>query len=289
MPISIFSPAKINLGLSIIGRDSKQYHLIESVFLPLDFGDEISIAPASETSVSMSWHPEAPIPSELPTEKENLVSRLLPHIPGHWRVGITKKIPLGAGLGGGSSNAGSVLKYFISQGVISKEKALSLASQLGADIPFFLEATPAWVTGIGENCSPLKLPKECREWEVLLVLSSEHCETKKIFSLYRDSKSPFSPSKTPPFHPSQFPQYVTLAKNDLQETVMTQSSGIKQTIELLQKTPNEFCGLSGSGSTCFAVFSPQQFSGEKAKDLSQSLRKLECKTVNAKLLHVVDL
>ena len=109
------SPAKVNLGLQIVGRRSDGYHLLESLFWPLNFCDDIEIEPAPSNSVELLWTSDAPVPFPSLLQNEgNLVGKLMlghfgwkPKNP--WRIVIRKRIPLGGGLGGLSSNVGTVL------------------------------------------------------------------------------------------------------------------------------------------------------------------------------------
>lgn len=151
------SPAKINVGLKIVGRRADGYHLIESLFWPLDFADEILFSESAAPAVDMKWTQDVscdhtPTPS-LPESKDNLAmeawQRANPSTSK--RISIQKRIPMGAGLGGGSSNAGTVLRYLVGNSLLSCEAAQRIAPQLGADVPFFLNPKPALVTGIGEQ------------------------------------------------------------------------------------------------------------------------------------------
>lgn len=248
----------------------------------------MEISPSLKNKVFVEWSDSALMKSPLPKEEENIVSKLLSYLPSQWEVKIKKNIPLGAGLGGGSSNAGSLLKFFVETKVLDKEEAKRIAVKLGADVPFFIEALPSWVTGIGENCSPLKIEKKIWEtFSVLLVLVPEHCDTKKIFTHYKMNQTPFSLPTCCPEDRKQLEHYIPNAKNDLEETAASLFLSIRDALIMLRNTPHEFSGLSGSGSTCFALYSSKEECEKNVKELSNSLRKIGCKTVIAKILHVV--
>jgi len=282
------SPAKINLGLRILGRNLDNYHLIESIFLPLDFGDQIEISPSKTNSVSIVWDESAPIKSPLPNESENIVTKLLSHLANKWEIIIRKKIPLGAGLGGGSSNAGSILKYFVSQSLLNEAEAHQIAIKLGADVPFFLNPKPSWVSGIGEKCTALPLSKKLwNDLSLLLVLIPEHCNTKQVFTEYKNSKTPFSQPSVMPVDENIMRLFIQSTANDLEAVVAKNSTVISQVLMLLRSTPYKFCSLSGSGSTCFAMYQSKTDCELIVKELSNSLRKIGCKTVTAKILHAV--
>src|SRR5215467_634943 len=153
--LEILTPAKINLFLRITGRRTDGYHELDSLFLPISLFDRIVIdvnddAGAAAVSMSCNW-------PTLPLDDRNLAvraARLFMENRGlRWRVGIDlhKAIPAGAGLGGGSSDAGGVLRLMARLGGIEPASLAPIALQLGADVPFFLDPQPARVSGIGEH------------------------------------------------------------------------------------------------------------------------------------------
>lgn len=282
----LFSPAKINLGLSILGRNEEEYHLLESIFLPLDFGDQIEVAPSKKNLVTVAWSESAEQKCTLPDEENNIVTNLLKNLSSSWEIKITKKIPLGAGLGGGSSNAGTLLRYFVSEKIVPAGEARTLARKLGADVSFFLNPTPSWVTGTGENCRRLEISREAwQNLHALLVLIPEHCDTRQVFTSYKNAKVPFSNPKPAPETEAELYAYMQSAVNDLEQGVMMHSPVISEVLSLLRSTTNKFCSLSGSGSTCFALYDSRKNCEISVKELSNSLRKIGCKTVIAKILH----
>jgi 4-diphosphocytidyl-2-C-methyl-D-erythritol kinase len=132
--LRVVAPAKINLGLRITGVRADGTHELDSVFAPLDFGDEVAIevAPAAEASVELI-------------------------LACAVRIHLTKRIPAAAGLGGGSSDAGAVVRALAEcfPDALAPPAVAELALGLGADVPFFLEPRPALVGGIGERIEPL--------------------------------------------------------------------------------------------------------------------------------------
>ena len=107
------SPAKLNLGLRIIGRRPDGYHHLESLFWPIDLADDLIVNEEEGEQSTIIWAEDAPMPvGNLPGPEQNLARRALSSTGGRGGVSIRKRIPLGAGLGGGSSNAATVLRYF---------------------------------------------------------------------------------------------------------------------------------------------------------------------------------
>ena len=175
--MKIRAPAKINLRLRVVGKRKDGYHLIDTIMVPVSLYDEIEITKVKkdETSRNASARLEVICHHPLvPHGKKNLVyqaaSLLMKKsgIDARLRIHIRKRIPVGAGLGGGSSDAAATLvglnrllrlKY-------STKELKKMASNLGADVPFFIHARPARARGIGERLSFLgKLP---RLWSVIL-------------------------------------------------------------------------------------------------------------------------
>ncbi len=151
--IRIKCPAKINLGLEILGKREDGYHIIETLFQTIDLYDELSISPA-DSGVHLSSNKKG-----MKTGKDNLIWKaatiLLDHTASGKGVNIylNKRIPIGAGLGGGSSDAAATLKGLIKLfGIsISHKELHQMAITLGADIPFFLDGPIAFGHGIGDT------------------------------------------------------------------------------------------------------------------------------------------
>ena len=270
----LLSPAKLNLGLSIIGRDSSGYHLLESLFWPISLCDDISIAPSEFPSVRCTWDDSAPILNrKLPAERDNLGYQALSNAP--YKVTIRKRIPTGSGLGGGSSNAGTILKFLSTDSKINP-------SSLGADVPYFLSSQPAWVTGRGQHVRVLSVERELLEGlQFLLVFPPFENSTKAIFDRYRGKNPPFSPpiDPFPDGHISvkNLTAYLKSARNSLEPAILSESPSLGEILSQLRASSALYSGVSGTGSTCFSVyFQPD----EKAlKDLLQLFRSHDCRAV----------
>src|SRR5271156_2844511 len=151
----LLAPAKINLFLRITGRRPDGYHELDSLFLPISLFDRIVIetadARASAVSIRCNW-------AEMPVDSSNLAMRAAQlfmaeaGLSARVEIDLHKEIPAGAGLGGGSSDAGAVLRAMASMYGFDDQPALRrLALKLGADVPFFLDPRPARVGGVGER------------------------------------------------------------------------------------------------------------------------------------------
>lgn len=161
--VAEFSPAKLNLFLAVTGQRADGYHDLVSVVAPLDFGDELKVVESrTQDSGSSGFTLECDDPA-VPVDGTNLVlqaARAFAVTTG-WKNGanfkLTKRIPLGAGLGGGSSNAVAALRALnrLSGGALSAAKLAELAGALGSDCPMFLHSAPVIMRGRGERIEPL--------------------------------------------------------------------------------------------------------------------------------------
>jgi len=151
------SPCKVNLLLNILGKRPDGFHELETVMLPLNLCDDLSVA-VGNSGVELTCNDP-----RLPTDANNLVHRAATafleaaHLRAGVRIHLTKKVPLAAGLGGGSSNAANMLLALneLFDQPLSAEQLWQMAASLGSDVPFFLQIKPALATGRGELIQPL--------------------------------------------------------------------------------------------------------------------------------------
>lgn len=174
------APAKLNLFLHITGRRTDGYHLLQTAFQFLDYGDSLTI--------QVTDSPQIILIPELPgvAEDNNLIIRAAillqkaANIQHGARIHLDKKLPMGGGLGGGSSDAATTLVALNQQWrcQLSEEELAALALQLGADVPVFVRGRAAWAEGVGEQLTPI-LPPE--PW-YLVVIPDCQVSTGEIFS-----------------------------------------------------------------------------------------------------------
>ena len=181
------APAKLNLCLKILGRQPNGYHQLQTAFQLLDLVDELQFESAADIEVLA--------PGNIPMD-ENLVTRaarLLAASAGKSagaKITLTKRIPMGAGLGGGSSDAATTLlglNHLWQLGRTTAELAV-LGRELGADVPVFIHGHSAWGEGIGEDLTPIELPQKT----FLVIRPNCHISTAEIFAhsdLTRDSSA----------------------------------------------------------------------------------------------------
>lgn len=182
------SPAKLNLMLRIVGRREDGYHQLQTVFQFISYGDEMLFEYLTDSEISIATPLDGvPIEQDLSYRAALLLQKACGCSLGV-RISNRKNLPMGGGLGGGSSNAATtllVLNQMWSLG-LSIEQLMGLGVTLGADVPVFVRGCASWAEGIGENLVCLELP----EPYCLVVLPAVSVATKKIFSspgLTRDS------------------------------------------------------------------------------------------------------
>jgi 4-diphosphocytidyl-2-C-methyl-D-erythritol kinase len=274
--LSVPAPAKLNLHLRIGNRRPDGFHDIESLFLALAFGDtlyfETTPVPLS-LEIDMKWQtsPQAAIPLE-----KNIITKAVSLFRSRTgsdaglKITVEKRIPLGGGLGGGSSDAAATLlalnRLFPR---LDAAALVEIGAVLGSDVPFFLHGTEAaWVSGRGEHIQPLELPESVRSLSLVLVnpgFSSDTAAAFRLLDLWRASYT-LSASPSPamvrkafsaPPHTWPFTNDFLPVFSDDTESIAPSGTGTvyQEVLSSLRESGADFAGLSGSGSTCFGVFS----------------------------------
>lgn len=250
--LDVPAPAKLNLFLHVVGRRPDGYHLIQSVFVLLDLCDRLGFQ--CNTSGRLSREDCGATAIEAPLPADDLVikaAKLLQQATG-CRLGahiqLEKRIPMQAGLGGGSSDAATCLMALnrLWNTGLSRPQLTELGLKLGADVPFFLLGHNAWVEGVGEQLTPIHLPIT----RFVLVKPPTGVATESIFSdpmLKRDSK----PATMQGFADYSVTKKLAFGKNDLQVVAEAQCSDVKTCLSWL--TAKHLSGrMTGSGSAVFA-------------------------------------
>lgn len=280
--ITLESPAKLNLGLRIVGRRANGYHELESLFWPIGLRDRLTFSPASQLRLAVEA--EGGLNLVLPPPDQNLIARALRALENDaWDVNVRKAIPVGGGLGGGSSNAGATLRFLRSRSTVSADKLAEVALKLGADVPFFLVSKPAWVTGVGEHVRPLEVAAALTtQLSFLLVLPPFGVPTKDVFQGYARGQVPFSPrtEQIPSnWDSATFFEFLSGARNDLEPFACALFPELSAILSALRDTPCKFAGLSGTGSTCFAVYQSATECENSLKVLQRFLRQHNCRSL----------
>jgi len=239
------APAKLNLFLHVVGRRSDGYHLLQTVFRFLDFSDQVSLTIRDDNKIQLN----TPILG-VPAEKNLCVqaARLLQKESGTSvgvEISLEKLIPMGGGLGGGSSDAATTLLALNRLWDLnwSREELMELGLNLGADVPVFIFGENAFAEGIGEKLKPIKL---LPAWYLVLT-PPVHVSTADIFASKELTRNTI-PVKIPPFS-------VGLGHNDLESVVCLAYPQVARHLEWLrQLNRTTMVAMTGSGACVFAEF-----------------------------------
>ena len=259
-------PAKLNLFLHIIGRRADGYHLLQSVFQLIDWCDVLTLKPIPENEIRRI-NPIAAIPTEqdLVVRAARLLKEFCKTDQGV-EINLKKIIPMGAGLGGGSSDAASTLIGLNHLWNLHLDVATlsQLGLKLGADVPFFIFGQNAFVEGIGERLRAIPLETQ----DFVVIFPNQGIATAEIFQdpqLTRDH----APITIDGFLASP----MSFQSNDCQAVAVRNCPEVKQALDWIYKTvPNSAPCMSGSGSSVFAALGPKTDT-ENLQNLLQNLPK----------------
>lgn len=248
-----FPNAKINLGLNIVSRRSDGYHNLETIFYPVPVKDALEIIVREEQTSDTFI--EAGIEVDSPPDS-NLVMKALKLMRAHYNfppieVHLLKKIPFGAGLGGGSADASSMLKLINKTFALgaTDELLASLAVRLGADCPFFIYNRPFFASGIGEIFEPVDF--SLKGYQLVLIKPDIHVSTKDAFAQITPCRPKISLKdivKTP------VREWKNTMVNDFEKSVFEKHPAIKEIKDYLYSKGALYTSMTGSGSSVFGIF-----------------------------------
>ena len=234
-PISLTAPAKLNLFLRLTGvQRADGRHELVSHFAPLTLVDILHVTPATKFALDISGQ----FAEGVPTDQRNLVWQVFdgfgrafgPQKP--LNIHIVKNIPHGAGLGGGSSDAGALLRYLAHQAEVPLDEVIDWSLSLGADMPAAVRPHGGLVRGVGEILGQT-LPSP--DQDVLLVKPIQNCATAQVFQAWQGISTP------PP------------STNDLEAAAISLCPDIGHILRILRTHLDPAAQMTGSGSACFAL------------------------------------
>ncbi|MDR4653383.1 MAG: 4-(cytidine 5'-diphospho)-2-C-methyl-D-erythritol kinase [Nitrosomonas sp.] len=242
------APAKLNLFLHVVGRRPDGYHLLQTVFRLLDFYDQIDLKVRDDGVIRLI----APL-EDVPVEQDLCVraARLLQSESGTQLgvdIALHKHIPMGGGLGGGSSDAATMLMALNDLWHLNWENSRlrALGLKLGADVPIFIFGENAFAEGVGEQLTALSLPQA---W-YLVIVPPVHVSTVEIFSNNELTRNTI-PITIPPFS-------IRDGHNDLEPVVCSLYPEVSRSLEWLKRLENtKITAMSGSGACVFAEFATE--------------------------------
>ena len=242
------APAKLNLFLHITGRRPDGYHLLESVFMLIDWHDVLHFERSQSGQISREDLSGMPLPAD---DLITRAARALQQATGCTQgvhIGIHKNLPAQAGMGGGSSDAASTLMALnrLWNLGLTRQQLKNIGLTLGADVPFFIGGRSAWVSGIGENIEPLTGVNALPAQQFVVVKPEHGLDTMQIFksqNLKRDTKTATIADFAA--------EHYGFGRNDLQPVAQALQPEVSEAIEWL----NSFklhARMTGSGSAVFA-------------------------------------
>ena len=245
MKVEAFAPAKINLSLHITGRRDDGYHLLDSLVVFADVGDTLTLTKGDALSILVTGEHA----NGVPTDSRNLVWKAAEAAGWTGHIDLKKVLPHGGGIGGGSSDAAATLRMIADTGTpISDEVALSL----GADVPVCMTAEATRMQGIGELLSQVSLPS----LPALLVNPGIEVPTGAVFAALQRRDNPAMPNRIPSFDtPEACASWLHGQRNDLELPTKSLAPEVVRVLDELAETKDAILTrMSGSGSTCFALY-----------------------------------
>lgn len=258
----IKAPAKINVGLRILNKRDDGYHNLETIFYPIRLFDHLEITvertkAGTNSIIIKSEKHSAPLNKNNTCFKAVQSFFKLFNIREFYRIDIhlKKKIPVGGGLGGGSSDAAAVIRYLVKFFGLDvnevKQKLITCALEVGSDVPFFLVQKPCYATGKGEKLRMLNNFKI--DYDILLINPNIHVSTKTAYeSLGIQPGYSVNPvlDKVSIFDPEQKELYV----NEFEEVVFNKYPILKSVKESLYAKGSVFASMTGSGAVVYGFF-----------------------------------
>jgi 4-diphosphocytidyl-2-C-methyl-D-erythritol kinase len=282
MQVKKKTPAKVNLALLVGPKGEDGFHELFTVFAPIDLHDELDIK--LEARPKGGFEGDLKVKCRVAEGDSNLAFKALKTLEDEtgWvfegRIEIEKHIPVGAGLGGGSSDAAAALlagvQALIEVGgpVPSRDRQVALARATGADVAFFLDPRPAIGRGIGEILEPIDLP----ELTVVVVFSDRHLSTERVYSVF-DGSQPFANRAVFDYRSREaekrwrqiedVSQIARLLENDLENTVCGIIPTLLDDREIVMREGALAALISGSGPTLFGLSA----SADKAEGLAERM------------------
>jgi 4-diphosphocytidyl-2-C-methyl-D-erythritol kinase len=245
------SYAKINLGLHVLERLPTGYHRIETGFCFLEWSDRFEVTSAEDYKLSLS-------DETIPADDKNLISkaynafRQYIGLKNQYAFSVTKNIPAGAGLGGGSSNAALTLRILnkLEETGLSDDELTDLSRDIGADVPFFVKGTPGLGTGLGQDIEALDIQPQA--WIVAVWPGFESSTALAYQNCIPNPDPEFSIRDV--LINEEPDEWRYLLSNDLEPPVIAHNELIGNIKDQIYEFGASYAAMSGSGSTVFGIF-----------------------------------
>ncbi|HVB81338.1 MAG TPA: 4-(cytidine 5'-diphospho)-2-C-methyl-D-erythritol kinase [Candidatus Binataceae bacterium] len=299
------APAKINLFLRVVGRRPDGYHELDSVFVPVSLCDQVGVEirvdprSAADTAIVLTCDRPVGYDDNLPTGEKNLAWRAAAaflrefgpaiHRPSQVTIDLRKKIPAGAGLGGGSSDAGAVLRMMAALCRVEDVPRMArVALALGADVPFFLNPHPAHVGGVGERIAPLETATANQSARIartplhmVLAVAAVEVSTAEVFRA-------LLPAQWSGAAPAEHLRAIAAGKttpamlqNDLAAVAMARYPEIAELRSALIAAGAQGASMSGSGGAVFGIFANGRTAAQAAVEMGRNFPQARYYVVNS--------
>ncbi|SDV48215.1 4-(cytidine 5'-diphospho)-2-C-methyl-D-erythritol kinase [Chitinasiproducens palmae] len=278
--VDCLAPAKLNLFLHIVGRRADGYHLLQTVFQLLDWGDRLDFERRDDGQVVRESEIDGvPADDDLTVRAARLLQAET-GTPFGVSIAVRKVLPMGAGLGGGSSDAATTLLALnrLWDLGLTRARLKELALRLGADVPFFVHGENAFAEGVGEALQTVPLPTRY----FLVVTPPVHVATAKIFTakdLTRDS----APVRITDFLGAH--SCDGFGRNDMQPVVIREYAEVAQVLDELNRHAS--ARMTGSGASVFCAFASRQAALDVAACLPADWRAVVAKSLDTHPLHAM--
>ena len=256
------APAKLNLFLRILGRRPDGYHQLQTVFQLLDWGDTLRIRRRDDGEVRRIGSDDYAVPESVDlVVRAAVLLQKSAKLPLGADIAVEKRIPLGGGFGGGSSDAATTLVALnrLWDAGFSEDRLAALGLQLGADVPVFVRGHNAWAEGVGELLSPIDLPSEA----YLIVDSGVSVPTRELFQ---------APELTRDAAPATISDFVsgTVRGNAFEPVLRRLHPAVDSALSVLSQY-GEAC-LTGTGGGCFVRFATRESAESALRALPPGLK-----------------
>ena len=263
--MKLSTSAKINLNLEIFSEKKDNLHELASLMLPIDIYDDIEIEESISETIKFSDENLNTIESTV-HKALKLIRKNNPSFDKNFDIYINKKIPYNSGLGGGSSDAGAVIRYLCDNYELDLPSNLEIVREVGSDVPFFIQGVSAVIQGIGEIVEPLDLNTDL---DLLIAVPKAGLSTKEVFNTFDtlDSKN----RDTDTWNKIEIFNDLWPAATELYPELVSLRDGLQE------KYHNKFF-MSGSGSSFFSIIQEREELKSEYESLSfiQYCKKIDC-------------
>ena len=265
-----FAPAKLNLCLHVVGQRADGYHELESLVAFASVGDDLAIEESVEDQLEVLGRFAAGVP----TDGANIVLKALLRLRERGadipplRLRLRKNLPHSAGIGGGSADAGAMLRLLLRRDASLGDLAREVALTLGADVPMCFDARPAFATGVGELCAPLAtLP----DLFLVLVNPGTPMATPPVFArLAHKRNAPMPVLPAGGFRSlDDLLGFLRHTRNDLATPAESIAPAVREAVAAVRATGAAFARMSGSGATVFGLYPGREAAAAAAETLSK--------------------